>query len=323
MGCVNLCGGQARVVSHPGAAKNPDPRQRTSRYIPFRTTLICHMPADRITIGRFSSLTYLSQKALRLYDSRGILIPEVKDRFTGYRYYTLNQIERALKIKTLCNLGFGLSEISDILAAFSAGDDETIREFLARRHQETMDEIGRLEKIQSLLVEKRDFSELFAMNVSEPVIKEVSAQRVISGRKTGTYEGVCSEVAGALFSILFSPINQKNGVTVTGPCISLCYDTEYREADADIEMAVPVQGPVAIDNPSYTIRTLPAVKVVSVVYKGPYEHEGFSVAFENGFRFAAEHGLETVGPDRQVYLNDPDETPAEELLTEIQIPVKR
>jgi hypothetical protein len=29
-----------------------------------------------------------------------------------------------------------------------------------------------------------------------------------------------------------------------------------------------------------------------------------------------------VYPDRQVYLNDPDKTPAEELLTEIQIPVK-
>lgn len=281
------------------------------------------MPADRITIGRFSSLTYLSQKALRLYDSRGILVPEVKDRFTGYRYYTVSQIEGALKIKTLCSLGFGLSEISDILSAFAAGDDETVRQLLTRRHRETMAEIGRLENIQSLLVEKRDFSELFAMNVSEPVIKEVPALRVISGRKTGTYEGVCCEVSGALFSILFSQINQKNGVTITEPCISLCYDNEYREADADIEMAIPVQGPVVIDNPSYTIRTLSAEKVISVVYKGPYEHEGFSVAFENAFRFAAEHNLETEGPDRQVYLNDPDVTPAEELLTEIQIPVKR
>lgn len=71
----------------------------------------------------------------------------------------------------------------------------------------------------------------------------------------------------------------------------------------------------------FTVRTLPAVKVVSVVYRGPYEHEGFSVAFENAFRFAAKMGLEPNGPDRQVYLNNPDETPAEELLTEVQIPV--
>jgi Transcriptional regulator, effector-binding domain/component len=281
------------------------------------------MPADRITTGKFSGLTYLSQKALRLYDRRGILVPEVRDRFTGYRYYTVSQIETALKIRTLCNLGFGLSEISEILDALAEDDDGTVRRLIARRHRETMAEIGRLEKIQSLLMEKRDFSELFAMNVSEPVIKEVPAMRIISGRRTGTYEEVCSKVSEELFAIIFSPANQKNGVAITGPCMSLCFDEEYRETDADIEMAVPVRGQVVTDDPAYSVRTLPAATVISVVYKGPYEHDGFSVAFANAFRFAAEHGLETEGPDRQLYLNNPDETPSDELLTEVQIPVKR
>ena len=280
------------------------------------------MPDDRITIGRFSTLTCLSQKALRLYDSRGILVPGVKDRFTGYRYYTIGQIEDALKIRMLCTLGFGLAEIHAILSALATGDGGTVQSLIDKRHRQTTREIGRLEKIRSLLMEGRDFTELFAMNVSEPVIKEIPALRVISGRKTGTYESVCSGVSEALYAILFSPANQKNGVRVTGPCISLCYDQEYRETDADIEMAVPVHGPVANNDPAYSVRTLPAVRVISVVYRGPYEHEGFSVAFERAFRFAAEQGLETGGPDRQVYLTNPDETPPEELLTEVQIPVK-
>ncbi|KQC10403.1 MAG: hypothetical protein APR55_02535 [Methanolinea sp. SDB] len=280
------------------------------------------MPADRIAIGRFSSLTHLSQKALRLYDARGILVPMVKDRFTGYRYYSVSQIETALEIKTLCDLGFGLSEISEIQFALDKGNEEMVRTLFARRLGETIAEIDRLEKIQSLLVEKRDFSELFAMNVSEPVIKDVPALRVISGRRTGTYVEVCGGVSNALFEMIMRPENQKNGVTITGPCLSLCYDEEYREDDADIEMAIPVQGPVLIDDPAFSIRTLPAEKVISVVYRGPYDHDGFSVAFGNAFRFAAEHGLETKGPDRQVYLNNPDETAPDELLTEIQIPVK-
>ncbi|HQA81283.1 MAG TPA: MerR family transcriptional regulator [Methanoregulaceae archaeon] len=280
------------------------------------------MPADRITIGRFSSLTHLSQKALRLYDARDILVPMVKDRFTGYRYYSVSQIETALEIKTLSDLGFGLSEISEIQFALDEGNEEMIRTLFARRLRETIAEIDRLEKIQSLLVEKRDFSELFAMNVSEPVIKDVPALRVISGRRTGTYEEVCGEVGNALFEIIMSPQNQRNGVTITGPCLSLCYDEEYRESDADIEMAIPIQGPVGISEPSYCMRTIPAEKVISVVYRGPYDHDGFSVAFGNAFRFAAEHRLETKGPDRQIYLNNPDETAPDELLTEIQIPVK-
>ncbi|MCC7566630.1 MAG: MerR family transcriptional regulator [Methanoregulaceae archaeon] len=280
------------------------------------------MPADRIAIGRFSSLTHLSQKALRLYDARDILVPMVKDRFTGYRYYSVSQIETALEIKTLSDLGFGLSEISEIQFALDEGNEEMIRTLFARRLRETIAEIDRLEKIQSLLVEKRDFSELFAMNVSEPVIKDVPALRVISGRRTGTYEEVCGEVGNALFEIIMSPQNQRNGVTITGPCLSLCYDEEYRESDADIEMAIPIQGPVVISEPSYCMRTIPAEKVISVVYRGPYDHDGFSVAFGNAFRFAAEHRLETKGPDRQIYLNNPDETAPDELLTEIQIPVK-
>lgn len=279
------------------------------------------MPSDRIPIGRFSSLTFLSQKALRHYDRKGILVPEIKDRFTGYRYYTVPQIESALKIKTLCNLGFGLAEIGEILGALSSGDQETVRGLILSRKKDALSEIERLEKITSLLIENRDFSELFAMNVSEPSIKEIPAMRVISGRRTGTYEEVCGGVSNALMGILFSPENQKNGVTITGPCLSLCYDGEYHETDADIEMAIPIHGQVTVPDLSYTVRTLPAVKVVSVVYKGPYEHEGFSVAFENAFRFAAGKGFETTGPDRQVYLNNPDETPADELLTEVQIPI--
>ena len=280
------------------------------------------MLGDQITIGKFSYLTYLSQRALRLYDRKGILVPGVRDRITGYRYYTLNQIETALKIKTLCNLGFGLSDIAVILAAHDAGDHEAVRQCISRRHRETVAEIERLEKITDLLMENREFSELFKMNVSTPVIKEVPAMRILSGRRTGTYEEVCSGVPEALFAIIFNPVNQKGGVTVTGPCLSLCYDNEYREEDADIEMAVPIQGQVVIDDPAYSTRTLPAMKVISVVYKGPYEHDGFSVAFENAFKFAAENGFETCGPDRQLYLNDPDTTPAGELLTEIQIPLK-
>lgn len=279
------------------------------------------MPSDRITIGRFSSLTHLSQKALRHYDKKGILVPEIRDRFTGYRYYTVPQIESALKIKTLCSLGFGLTEVEEILSSLSSGDRDAVKRLIGRRTREAQSEIARLEKITSLLLENRDFSELFAMNVSEPVIKDIPAMRVISGRRTGTYEDVCGKVSNELMAIIFSPANQKNHVAITGPCLSLCYDSEYRETDADIEMAIPIHGQIAVHDPKFTVRTLPAVKVVSVVYRGPYEHEGFSVAFENAFRFAAKKGLEPNGPDRQVYLNNPDETPSEELLTEVQIPV--
>ncbi len=281
------------------------------------------MPAGKMTIGSFSHMTYLSQKALRLYDKKGVLVPGFKDRFTGYRYYTIDQIEDALKIKVLSKLGFGLLEISEILRAVGDGDDKTVSQLISKRHRETMEEIGRLEKIESLLNQKRDFMELFEMNVSKPVVKDSPALRILSARRTGTYEQICSEVSEELIRIIKSPENQKNNVSITGPCMSLCYDEEYRENDADIEMGIPVQGQVVSDNPKFSVRTIPACTVVSVIYKGPYDHEGFSVAFGNAFKFIAENNLESYGPDRQIYLNDPAETDPNDLLTEVQIPVKK
>ena len=74
------------------------------------------MAFDRIPIGKFSLITRLSPKALRLYDDRGLLVPEVKDLCTGYRYYTGAQIPLGVSIKTLCGLGFSLCEIDVLLA---------------------------------------------------------------------------------------------------------------------------------------------------------------------------------------------------------------
>jgi effector-binding domain-containing protein len=34
------------------------------------------------------------------------------------------------------------------------------------------------------------------------------------------------------------------------------------------------------------------------------------------------NGLEFSAPSRELYLNDPCETPADELMTEIQVPIK-
>jgi DNA-binding transcriptional MerR regulator len=84
------------------------------------------MLIDQIPIGKFSFMTRLSQKALRLYDRKGLLVPEAKDPFTGYRYYTVAQLEKGMKIKTFTFLGFSLEEVSGLLDAESKGDCEYI-----------------------------------------------------------------------------------------------------------------------------------------------------------------------------------------------------
>ena len=80
------------------------------------------MTVDQIPIGRFSVVTRLTQKALRYYEAKGLLVPEAKDPFTGYRYYTGDQIQRGVKIRHLSDLGFTVEAMVEYLEAEQAED---------------------------------------------------------------------------------------------------------------------------------------------------------------------------------------------------------
>ncbi len=66
-------------------------------------------------IGDFSKLAQVSVKTLRYYADLGLLAPAYVDRFTGYRYYTLQQLPRLNRILALKDLGFSLVEIEQLL----------------------------------------------------------------------------------------------------------------------------------------------------------------------------------------------------------------
>lgn len=68
----------------------------------------------------FSAATWLSVKALRLYDERGLLVPARVDRATGYRRYAEDQIATAGRIALLRRAGIGLADIERFLAAPTA-----------------------------------------------------------------------------------------------------------------------------------------------------------------------------------------------------------
>lgn len=70
-----------------------------------------------IPIGQFASLTWLSPKALRLYQSQRLLEPAEIDPGSGYRYYAPSQIPIARRIGLLRRAGVSLAEIATFLEA--------------------------------------------------------------------------------------------------------------------------------------------------------------------------------------------------------------
>ena len=52
---------------------------------------------------------------LRHYDQMGLLKPSQTDEWTGYRYYTIEQLARLHRIIALKGLGFSLEQVADLL----------------------------------------------------------------------------------------------------------------------------------------------------------------------------------------------------------------
>jgi len=71
--------------------------------------------ACMMRIGEFAKTTGLSIKTLRHYHRLGLLMPDLIDDWTGYRYYSDTALQRVQRIIELRAFGFSLRDISDIL----------------------------------------------------------------------------------------------------------------------------------------------------------------------------------------------------------------
>ena len=55
----------------------------------------------RLKIGEFSKMMQVTVKTLRHYEQRGLLAPDEVDEWTGYRYYSIGQMQRLNTIHPL------------------------------------------------------------------------------------------------------------------------------------------------------------------------------------------------------------------------------
>lgn len=311
------------------------------------------MPADRIPIARFSAVTKISEKALRYYDRKGILVPEIRDPCTGYRYYTAAQMQRGVKIRALCSLGFSLDDLLEYLQAEADGDLKRAECLRKKQLTTVRSELLRLQKIEALLQEEE--TELIGMALTQPTVKDVPALRVLSRKEKGALSVTIGKLIGELCTLASLPSNQRNQLKVTGPVMSLYYEDcadgngsekvekcgensegktdmmnkngedlgDWSEKEVNIEVVLPVTGRVEIPElyNSVELKSLPQARVVSLIHKGSYPtiHQSYQVVFEH----MAREGLEVSGPIRELYLNDPALEAEKDLLTEIQVPFKK
>ena len=64
-----------------------------------------------IKIGDFARLSQVSVVTLRYYDEMDLLKPVRVDSFTGYRFYSADQLPRLNRVLALKDLGFSLTNL--------------------------------------------------------------------------------------------------------------------------------------------------------------------------------------------------------------------
>ena len=74
-----------------------------------------------LTIGEFSNICRVSAKTLRYYAEIGLILPDEINPENGYRYYSINQLEKMLLINRLKAYCFSLEEIKSILDSEKKG----------------------------------------------------------------------------------------------------------------------------------------------------------------------------------------------------------
>lgn len=128
-------------------------------------------------IGDFSKVVDLPVRTLRYYDETGVLTPSEIDTFTGYRYYSDEDIIECEFVKLLKSLDFTLEEIREYKDCLDEDIiEEKKSEIEAKMYllQMTYDRLLMFqEELRNTQVSPSDAKSLILRNVRKEDVKEV------------------------------------------------------------------------------------------------------------------------------------------------------
>lgn len=269
----------------------------------------------KLKIGEFSKMMQVTVKTLRYYEQKGLLLPYEVDEWTGYRYYSIYQMQRLNIIRGLQQQGFTLEEIKELLE-----DSEQMPSIdqLTQKIEETEHQLQLLVKRRSQLLKWLDshkqIKTMEKVNIqSLPEIIVASHREIIPN-----YDAL-----GALCVNKIGPEMQRLGCKCPPPgyCFTIEHNKEYRSTDLDIEYCEQVEE-MGKDSNIIQFKHLPAVeKALCIKHIGPYER--FHESFAEAFRYMEEKGYKPVGHTRICYIDGVwNKDNPEQWLSIIQIPIQ-
>lgn len=271
-----------------------------------------------LTIGEFSRLTQVPAKTLRYYDQIGLFQPAQVDRFTQYRYYSMEQLPRLYRILALKELGLSLEQISDLLE--NNLSLEEIRGMLRLKQSELRQHIEQEQARLNFVANKlRQLEEEGTMAGYDVVLRDVPPIRAAVRYGVVPEQKFIGAVLGRMFGELEAFLKSHNAAT-NGYATTLYDDEEWPERDIHVRAAFPTAANLPEDQ-RVKIETLPAGTMATVIHKGSFEKLGS--AYDALTQWIESNGYRIVGSGREINLQfDPQGSP-DDYVTEIQFPVQK
>ncbi len=273
-------------------------------------------------IGEFSKITRVPGSQLRYYDEIGLLPPAKVDDFTGYRYYSAQQIPDLHRILALKDLGLSLDQIRRMIQENMPAEE--IRGMLALKkmqvEQTLIVEVTRLRHIEARLKQIET-----GLNVGEyeVILKSIPEMPYLSRRQTYPDFAQASKNFVEMFQAI--PAMIKNNQL--GPITAILHGDMYSEVELDVEMGFVLNhqadedlGLSLSNNMQMSVSTLPAVEQMVTAMQVGFPDESFNCRGYLAAWIEANDYIIT-GTGRDVFLVPPRPGKEAETVIEIQYPI--
>lgn len=275
-----------------------------------------------LKIGDFSRLARVTVKTLRHYAEIGLLKPAWVDRFTGYRYYSLDQLPRLNRILALKDLGLTLEQIARVMEGCLS--PEELRGMLhlkqAELQQKLTAEQMRLARVAARL---RQIEQEGALTMDAVAVRTIDPLPVIYMRDTAPTPDEILPLRLEAVRRMRSWLAEQ-GITPAGPWLALYTNQEYTEQRIPIETAVALNQPLDGLPPAFTrimfsmLPPLPQAAVFAVT-GGP---DALPTVYANLYAWAEQNGYKAKGYTREVYLSNGKDSLLGTEVIEVQLPVE-
>jgi DNA-binding transcriptional MerR regulator len=197
----------------------------------FETVVVSE--SDRlIGIGEFSRRSWLSPKALRLYERLGLLVPAHVGEENGYRSYRERQLATARLVAALRRLDMPLAEVAKVVAAPEADAGRLVQAYWDDVERRTA---SQRELARHLCIQLSGDEGSYEMYEVEE--REVPEQVVLTEQRHVTADELPAWIEAAGHRLLRSA-EERGGQA--GPMFVVYHGEVSEDSDGPVEVCVPI-----------------------------------------------------------------------------------